>query len=330
MIPRLTSLTAAGEILSAMRTVATVNGAQAMTMVDRTCLESAWTVFFAQLDPLNLDFLANRTPSELAANLPDPQDRHLCAQALAVIPFIDGQLSIDKTNLVTHFVEALGITVDYLTSFRKLTQHHLNAALFCMIRENVISIHHGPLADYHGFDDGALAYFLPYRTAPDPILEARHEALANLPAGTLGAHYHAWYKRNQFPFPGDPNGLCPEFAWPHDTAHLLSGYNTTPHGEILVSTFTAGMHPDNAVEAHILPVLFSWHLGIKLNSVAKEAVNNFDPELFWEAWTRGQETTTDVFGPDWDFWAACERPLDELRTAYGVTPSRFDPARTTA
>jgi hypothetical protein len=58
------------------------------------------------------------------------------------------------------------------------------------------------------------------------------------------------------------------FARPHDSTHVISGYDTTPHGEILVSTFTAGMHPKLPMEGHILPVIFSWHLGIEINKLA--------------------------------------------------------------
>ena len=38
-------------------------------------------------------------------------------------------------------------------------------------------------------------------------------------------------------------------------AHVLSGYDTSLQGELLVSTFTAGMHPDEPITGHILPVI---------------------------------------------------------------------------
>jgi hypothetical protein len=39
-------------------------------------------------------------------------------------------------------------------------------------------------------------------------------------------------------------------------------------GAVLVHatpTFTVGMHPLEPMAGHILPVIFSWHLGIELN-----------------------------------------------------------------
>lgn len=294
----------AAAAVAAMRDVAAP-----VTDLDRVTIEAAWRFLFGQDTPLNVDFLPPFDPTPLQSE----RERAQVAHAVAVMPFVDGKLDAEKASRAATIAASLGVNDGAATALHEVAAHHLKAVLACMIRENIISLHNGPAPNE---DD--VAFFFPYRNAPDPGLVARHEALADLPVGTLGREYHAFYQRNQFAFPGNPNGLTIEFAHPHDTTHLLSGYNTDPHGELLVSTFTAGMHPENSVEAHILPVIFSWHLGIKLNDVAKSAVGSFDPEAFWRAWARGQRVTADVFAPGWDFWDACERPLAELREAYGV------------
>jgi hypothetical protein len=101
---------------------------------------------------------------------------------------------------------------------------------------------------------------------------------------------------------------------------VLSGYDTTPQGELLVSTFTAGMHPHEPMSGHILPVIMTWHMGVELVHFAGKFSGALDPEKFWVAWDRGSDVTTDVFASGWDFWGAVERPLEELRTAYAVPP----------
>ena len=105
---------------------------------------------------------------------------------------------------------------------------------------------------------------------------------------------------------------------------MLSGYDTSPHGELLVSTFTAAMHKKEPMSGHILPVIFSWHLGIQLNDVAKSATGAFDPQGLWLAWERGSEITVDTFGPQWNFWAVVHEPVGTLRRRYGIPP--LDPA----
>jgi ubiquinone biosynthesis protein Coq4 len=106
------------------------------------------------------------------------------------------------------------------------------------------------------------------------------------------------------------------FARPHDSTHAISGDDTTPVGEILVSTFTAGMHPKLPMEGHILPLIFSWHLGIAINKLAGSCRGAFDPEQFWNAWVRGARMTVDLFSSEWDFWANVEEPVDTLRQRY--------------
>ena len=79
------------------------------------------------------------------------------------------------------------------------------------------------------------------------------------------------------------------------------------------------MHRKEAMSGHVLPVIFSWHLGIALNELAGAAKGALDPREFWHAWARGEQMTIDLFGPAWDFWAATREPIDALRTRVGVT-----------
>src|SRR5690606_23479975 len=94
----------------------------------------------------------------------------------------------------------------------------------------------------------------------------------------------------------------------------------TPQGELLVSTFTAGMHRDRPMAGHILPVIFSWHLGIRLLDTAGATTGSLDPTRFWVAWERGSELTADLFAPGWDFWGETTAALDDVRRRYGVPP----------
>jgi hypothetical protein len=84
------------------------------------------------------------------------------------------------------------------------------------------------------------------------------------------------------------------------------------------------MHPDHPMAAEVLPVIFSWHLGVKLNDIANSTTGVFEPAHFWTAWERGSQVTTDVVAPDWDFWGATTVPLEELRRQYNVPG--IDPA----
>jgi hypothetical protein len=230
--------------------------------------------------------------------------------------FVDGVLDEAKVARVLDYARALDIHAAYLTEIAEAAQGHLSWALMDMTRRNVESITGQTL-----LSDDVMAWLLPYRGgAADPALAARFEALASLPGGSFGRAFWDFYQANRYEFPGNEAAANAAFVVPHDSTHLLSGYDTSAAGEILVSTFTAAMHPKYPMAGHVLPVIFSWHLGIKINDVAGSATGALDPEKFWLAWARGSEIAIDVFDPTWDFWAATKGSLDELRRRYRLSP----------
>jgi hypothetical protein len=235
---------------------------------------------------------------------------------LTIMAFVDGSLDEAKIAAVLDYAAALGIDEPYVQEITEAAHGHVQAALADMTRRNLESITGKPW-----LQDDAMGWFLPYRgDHADPALAARYRALGSLPAGTLGHAYWEQYQRNGYAFPGEANALNEAFATPHDCTHVLSGYDTTPRGELLVSTFTAAMHPSRPMEGHILPVIFSWHLGIKINDVAGSAVGALDPREFWHAWARGAAVTEDLFAPGWDFWGCVGENLAALRQRYSISP----------
>jgi hypothetical protein len=127
------------------------------------------------------------------------------------------------------------------------------------------------------------------------------------------------FRRHGFRFPGQEGAFTEKFAIPHDSIHVLSDYNTSIQGELLVSTFTGRMHVTDALAAHLLPVIFEWHIGQEVNGIGAQH-GALDPWKFLVACKRGTQTTGDVLGRDWDFFEAARHPLDELRRDYGIPP----------
>src|SRR5918912_2268848 len=302
-------------ILGAMARVAAVHGEERVTDADRASLAAVYHLLLQQSEPLDVAdpaALPRPTPGELAAALPDRRLATEAAHMLTAMAFVDGALDAAKISAALDYSAALGIGEPYMQEIADAAHGHVAAALADMTRRNLESITGRP-----PLDGDAMAWFLPYRgDGVDPALAARYRALGSLPAGTLGREYWEQYQRNGYAFPGEPNGLNEAFATPHDCTHVLSGYDTSPRGELLVSTFTAAMHPSRPMEGHILPVIFSWHLGIKINDVAGSATGALDPREFWHAWARGAAITDDLFAPDWDFWSCVEETVAALQRRY--------------
>jgi tellurite resistance protein len=291
-------------ILKAMHAVAAAG--PAVTEADRASLRAAARYIFKLALPPDIATLAPPTSDELAALKAKPDLATEAVRFATVMAFVDGNLDNAKLAAVLQLADTLGVTTDFVHDIAQVAHGHLRDATAHMIRANLESITGKPWTS----DGDAAAWFQPYKGAnADPVLAARFRALADLPGDTFGHAFAHFYLSQKYAFPGEEQALNFTFATAHDSSHLLAGYDTTPRGELLVSTFTAAMHRKEAMSGHVLPVIFSWHLGIELIEVAGAAKGALDPQEFWHAWARGEAMKVDLFDPNWDFWAATPEPI---------------------
>jgi hypothetical protein len=303
-------------ILGAMRQVALAGG-RPLSHADTASIIAAGRYLLRRGEPFDVGALPAVEPTDLAAALKG--ERVLGEEAvkyLSIMALVDGVLDPDKIRRVLDYARTLDIEADYLTDLVEAASGHMAWVVADMTRKNFDSV---ISRSSEGLDP--VAWIMPYGgDKADPALVARYEALGRLPDNTFGKALWNFDKANGYTFPGDPTALNASFATPHDATHVISGYDTTYRGEILVSTFTAGMHPINPMAGHILPVIFNGHLGVRFNDVATPAQGGLDPDEFWHAWARGREMTVDLFDPAWNVWDSVERDIDELRRDWNVTP----------
>ncbi len=303
------------QVLAAMLQIATLGGTLPLTTTAEQCLQ-ACGYFLFQTPLHHWSDLPPILPAQLAAQLPDQSQRQLALQLITVMAFVEGVFDPEKINLVLAYADALGVHESYIQDLVETNKQHWAWVLSDMNRRNIESVTGEPWAD-----GDVMAWLLPYQSHPDAALESQFQALSTLPVTTLGYKFWDFYQEQRYAFPGNPQGLNQDFAVPHDCTHILANYDTSPTGEILVSTFTAAMHQKEAMAGHILPVLYTWHLGVKFNDVAGATRGALVVEAFWQAWARGAQTTVDLFDPTWDFWAVADQDVAELRQVFGVETS---------
>jgi hypothetical protein len=302
-------------ILKAMCAVAAAG--PAVTDADRASLVAAARYIFKLDISSDLAGLSAPQPDELAALAAKHDLATEATRFATVMAFVDGALDQAKLDAVLRLAASLRVETDFVHDIADVAQGRLRDATAHMIRANLESITGKPWTS----DGDAVEWFLPYKGAKaDPALAARFRALVDLPEETFGHIFATFYLSQRYAFPGEEQALNFKFATPHDASHILAGYDTTPRGELLTSTFTAAMHRNEAMSGHVLPVLFSWHLGIALIEVAGAAKGALDPQEFWHAWARGEQMKVDLFGPGFDFWAATREPIETVRARVGVTP----------
>ena len=299
-------------VLGAMRLVASAAGKERLSEADRSALVAFDRFILRRAGALDLESLPATTAAALGAAIPDAGDRDHVVQFLIVMALVDGTVDAAKIRVVDAFAQALGVREDAVRQLAEVGRGHLAWVRADVARQNLRSI------TGHEVGQTIDEWILPYGKAPDPSLAARYRALGALAEGTLGRTFFEFYRDNGFAFAGEPAGLNQRFASPHDATHILSGYDTSPQGELLVSTFTAGMHPKAPMSGHILPVILSWHLGIELAKLPGEVKGQLDPAKFWNAWERGSQVGVDVFADGWSFWDATREPVAALRERYRV------------
>jgi hypothetical protein len=303
-------------ILGAMRQVALAGG-HALTWADTTSILAAARYLLRRSEVTDVSALPAVAPIDLVTAFKGESE--LASEAvkyLAVMALVDGSLDHQKLGRVLEYSRALDIEADYLTDLVEAASGHLAWATADMWRKNFDSV---LSRSSEGIDPER--WIRPYEGSnADPSLVARYEALGKLPPNTFGKALWDFDKRNGYPFPGDPTALNAGFGTPHDSTHVISGYDTSARGELLVSTFTAGMHPINPMSGHILPVIFFFHFGEQLNDVGHAGKGGLDPDEFWHALARGRAMTQDIFAPGWNVWDWVEHDLEALRRAWNVTP----------
>jgi len=302
----------AAAALRAMKHVATAGGAHRLSDADKVALVAAHEVVFRMEGELDPDALGDITPAELAAVITKTADVEHVAAFLTVMSIVDGELDRDRIRSASAYAAALGVHEPYLRDLGRLARQRLAEARADIGRRNMRSF------TGRWMSDDLDAWLMPYRDTPDPELHERYRALASNAEGSFGRAFADFYAANGFEYPGVAGAANESFTTPHDCAHILSGYDTSPQGELLVSTFTAGMHPVEPVTGHILPVIVSWHLGVELAKFAGSTTGSLEPHKFWVAWDRGDRSAGDTLSQRWDFWSHGEEPLADVRAAMAI------------
>jgi hypothetical protein len=146
----------------------------------------------------------------------------------------------------------------------------------------------------------------------------QYKRLGLLPQGTLGRTYWEHLTALGYALPGEPAGIPDSVAY-HDVGHVLSGYDTTPAGEIQQGCFQGGNRREDGF-FFIQFALLQFHQGIRLTPAAKAQTGYFHPAKVLWAIHRGAACRVDITH-GWNYWPLMPLALDEAREQCGVIPA---------
>lgn len=149
-----------------------------------------------------------------------------------------------------------------------------------------------------------------------------YKKLGLLPEGSVGREYWKHMTREGFGFPGDVAGIPRSISY-HDVAHVLTGYQTNPQGEIQQGAFQAGNRREDGF-FFVQMVVLQFHQGLKVTPAADGALGHFHPDQVLWAIHRGARCTVDMTH-QWDYWPLMPATLDEARAGVELLP-RLDAA----
>ncbi|MGQ3889274.1 hypothetical protein ACQUW5_09610 [Legionella sp. CNM-1927-20] len=308
-------------LLAIMLEVATEKGRKKLSALQSKSIRAVYTVVFNHQDKPLLRDLPQVTVNDFQHEFPEKKQAEYALRFLVITALMDGEINPEKIKIVFEYAKAVNLNPHYLLQLKKTLDNDLPWLIKDINQKNLESFDIFPnLKDEKDIDN----WLFPYRgDKQDPALVKRYEALSQLPPNSFGYHIWQQFKRNNYKFPGEEEGANYAFIMPHDSIHVLSGYNTSPYGELLVSVFTSTMLDKNPISGHVIPVIYSFYLGIKLNDLAGAARVTIDPYEFWEAWYRGSQMQVNLFAHGWSLWDVAEVPLVKLRQLYCVLPTRY-------
>jgi len=264
---------------------------------------------------LDFEHLEPIEPDELARLVPEPF-RERIVHACLLVALIDGEATPSELAVVEGFAKALGVKRDALATAQKLVDQHLLRFRIDVLRKSFFGQRGQDFVKHRGFR-GLLTVVGNLMQIENPTLAARYRALESCAPGTLGRGWWEFIQKNQFSMPGE-KGSGPEPIVFHDCIHVLAGYDTTSSEETQIAAFQAGTMKKDAIYGLLFP-LAQFHLGVTITPVTNPEKGVIDPEKWIKAFVRGTRTTIDL-AADWQPWDDFDKPVAELRVAYGIEP----------
>jgi hypothetical protein len=303
--------------LAAIKSIATARAP--MHPTQRSMLALAQKLILGSA--VDLDALAPVSPDELARAVRGRPGAERVIRGMVFICLARGEVTEEDAALVERYAEAVGVDVHLVKNLRQLAEGHLALLRFDVQRRAFTGQAIAQTREQDGMLGLLRAAASRIGLIDDTSTAARFEALADLPAGTLGHELHDYYIRNEFPIPGKRHAL-PSFGVVHDLCHVLSGYGVDGPGEIEVVAFQAGFMKHDPFSTLLFIVLQS-HLNVRLVMIAPGKSGALDDPQMLErmirAFRRGTAVRVDLFD-HWDYSALLDRPLGEVRAALGVAP----------
>jgi uncharacterized tellurite resistance protein B-like protein len=274
----------------------------------------------------DIEPLKEISSAELAARAIDPAQALQLIRLMVVMAMADGPPSTPQVSLISDFAAALHVDEPAVKVISHLANGRRRRFRLAFLHRSHIRHYFRNTARMSGSRLSVPKALLIFRgVIREPERAARFRALEQLPEDTLGHHFYRHCVDADLAFPGEKGGF-PEGAIFHDVTHVLSGYDTSPEGELKNAAFQAAFTRDDHD-------FFTWLVSIVLHGTRVNITPFPIPEIpgligqgdlaldIMRELQRGKSVKQDL-GDAWDFWDYAELPIEVARERLGVLPRR--------
>lgn len=227
--------------------------------------------------------------------------------------FLENQHKEDRALALERLAKKWKHNDQLVKSIYKAAKGHKNAMFLCELRPTKAET--GASALYQSFFLVASKLdFIHHKE-----LYERYTGYGQLPEGTFGRTLFEYYQDNEFSLPGTPNSEVNDILIRHDIHHVLSGYDTTPLGEIDVLAFDGAISKVD-FSAQIGAATAQFQIGYTIaDPTINSWINQFNPDSVYHAYQRGMETKINYIDGKFDFTPYMKLPLSEVRKKFNIS-----------
>jgi len=248
-----------------------------------------------------------------AEKISNPELRRDIMNMAGIFPFLEEENKEERISSFGHLATKLGFDKRFAKQLHKLCHDKVLSMALDQFRglslEMGGSMWKSMLKMAAGFFhlDGnkeMLAEYQRYQTLPDHI---------------FGKVLTDYYRDNHFALPGTAGEPMSNTIRIHDIHHVLSGYPTTPLGEICVIAFDGALMEEDLGKA-LIGYVAQFQVGLQFDKGIPRWKNQFKPDLVLRAFERGGECNVNYLQLDFDFTELLEEPLAAVRERFNISP----------
>ncbi len=274
------------------------------------------------------EFLANSAdpvlPDTLEVLAASPGQRELLVGLLMCLALVSGEARTEVVTVIDRVAAQLQVSLPQRDLLRFALRRQPRRFLWRITCNAAIDYWakggHPSLRDWAQI---ARQAFIPQLLTSRQIAK-RYQDLERFPRESLGRAVYDFYRSHEWALPGEPKGMPEQFIV-HECTHVLTGYGTDPHSEMLTAVFTAGAKRRNAIDWFLLP-LMQWHLKEPVASLSRRDAYRglLQPQKYFHAMRRGMDSRISLMDDHWSFWENAHHSVAALCERYNICPA--DPA----